>query len=281
MPLYQAVILALVQALTEFLPVSSTAHLILVGWLFGWQDPGIAFDVALHAGTLLAVGIYFFRTWVELTLNGLGIHYPSAAPAEQIAHNRRMFWYLVLGTVPGGLAGLLFEHRVEEHLRGPITIGISMIGVALLMWWAEVKAKHSRNLDQTELSDALSIGTAQAFAVIPGVSRSGSTIAMGLARGMTRDAAARFSFLLSTPLIAGAVVSQVPKLLKLIRGGGLDLPLSTLAVAVAVSAIAGYMVIAFFIRYLQTRTLRPFIYYRLVAGAVVLWMAYLQMGSVR
>jgi undecaprenyl-diphosphatase len=281
MPLYQAVILALIQALTEFLPVSSTAHLILAGWIFGWQDPGLAFDVALHAGTLLAVAIYFFRTWVELLCNGLGVRYPAAATPQQSAQNRKMFWYLVLGTIPGGLIGFLFEHKVEDQLRGPVTIAISMIGVALLMWWAEAKARHNLNLDQTTLPDAISIGTAQAFAVIPGVSRSGSTIGMGLALGLTREAAARFSFLLSTPLIAGAVLKEVPKLVKMIRAGGIDLPVSTLLIAVAVSAAAGYLVIAFFLRYLQSRTLRPFIYYRIVAGLVVLWMAYLQMGSVR
>ncbi len=281
MPLYQAVILALVQAFTEFLPVSSTAHLILVGWLFGWQDPGLAFDVALHAGTLLAVVLYFFRTWLELALNGLGIRFPASAPDETVTQNKRLFWYLVAATVPGGLAGVLFEHKIEEHLRGPLTIAVALIGVGLLMWWAESRARLSRTLPQTDFTDALSIGAAQAFAVIPGVSRSGSTIAMGLFRGMTREAAARFSFLLSTPLIAGAVVKEIPKLLRLVRAGSLDLPISTLLAAVAVSAAAGYLVIALFIRYLQTRTLKPFIYYRVALGLVVLWLAALQTGPVR
>ncbi len=162
-----------------------------------------------------------------------------------------------------------------------MTIAVAMISVALLMWWAERRARLARNFQQTKLSNAMLIGTAQAFAVIPGVSRSGSTIGMGLACGMTREAAARFSFLLSTPLITGAVLKEAPKLVKLARAGQIDLPISTLVTAVGVSAIAGYLVIALFLRYLQTRTLKPFIYYRLAAGVVILWMAYLQMGRVR
>ncbi|MGC1902684.1 MAG: undecaprenyl-diphosphate phosphatase [Candidatus Acidiferrum sp.] len=278
MLLYQAIVLALVQALTEFLPVSSTAHLVLFPWLLHWPDPGEAFDVALHAGTLVAVLLYFWKDWLTLTLCGLGMKYPSNAPAHEVAQHKRLFWYMVVGTIPGAILGKLFDKQIEEHLRLPGIIGISMVVIALIMWWADSKARLDRRLEQSDMGDAVTIGTAQALALWPGVSRSGITITAGLFRRFTREAATRFSFLLSAPLIAGAVVSKLPGLIKLHKAGNLDLPLSTLAISVAVSGVAGYFVIAFFLRYLQTRTLKVFIVYRLVFGMIVLILAFLQAG---
>ncbi len=276
MSLIHAIIMALVQAFTEFLPVSSTAHLILFPWLFHWQDPGEAFDVALHAGTLLAVILYFFKDWWTLIVCGLGGKYPASAPAAEVAQHKRLFWYMVAGTIPGGILGKLFDKQIEEHLRTPIIIGVSLILVALLMWWADAKAKLTRNIEQSNLGDAIGIGTAQAIALWPGVSRSGITIITGLFRGFTREAATRFSFLLSAPLIAGAVAAKLPSLIKMHKAVGLDLPLSTLAISILISGIAGYFVIAFFLRYLQTRTLKVFVVYRLVFGIIVLLLAFLQ-----
>jgi len=278
MPLYQAIILALVQALTEFLPVSSTAHLTIFPWFFGWQDPGQTFDVALHAGTLVAVLLYFFKDWVTLTLCGLGMKYPASATAEAVTQHRRLFWYMLIGTIPGGILGALFEHKIEEHFRTPYVISLSMIVIALVMWYADSHAKASRPLEQSTLGDGVAIGTAQALALCPGVSRSGITITTGLFRNFTREAATRFSFLLSTPLIAGAVAHGLPKLIKMHKAGGLDLPLSTLLISIAVSGIAGYFVIAFFLRYLQTRTLKVFIVYRLAFGMIILVWAFFQAG---
>jgi undecaprenyl-diphosphatase len=279
MPLIQAIILALVQALTEFLPVSSTAHLILFPWLFGWKDPGLAFDVALHAGTLLAVILYFFKSWLTLILCGLGKKYPATAPDEDVAQYRRMFWYMVIATIPAAVLGKLFHHQIEDELRTPLIIGVSMVAVALIMWWADSNANLTRELEQSNLRDALTIGTSQAIALWPGVSRSGITITAGLFRNFTREAATRFSFVLSAPVIAGAVLTELPKLIKLHKAGGLDLPLSTLAISVAISGVAGYFVIAFFLRYLQTHTLKVFIVYRLVFGIIVLILAFLQAGA--
>jgi len=281
MPLFQAIILALVQAFTEFLPISSTAHLILFPWLLHWKDPGEAFDVALHAGTLLAVILYFFKDWLRLIICGLGGKYPRSAPPAEVAQNRRFFWYMVLGTIPGGILGKLFDKQIEEHLRAPMIIGISLIGVALVMWWADSRASLTRKIEQANLGDAIGIGTAQAIALWPGVSRSGITIIAGLFRGLTREGATRFSFLLSAPLIAGAVAAKLPPLIKLHTAGGLDLPLSTLAASVFVSGVTGYFVIAFFLRYLQTRTLKVFVVYRLLFGIMVLVLAFLQMGNAR
>jgi len=279
MPLYQAIVLALVQAFTEFLPVSSTAHLTLFPWLLGWQDPGLAFDVALHAGTLVAVLLYFFKDWLTLALCGVGLKYPANAPSEEVAQHKKLFWYMVIGTIPGGLLGALFERKIEDHFRTPYVIAISMIAIALVMWWADSKSRLTRALEQANVGDAVTIGTAQALALCPGVSRSGITITAGLFRGFTREAATRFSFLLSTPLIAGAVVSHLPKLIKLHKAGGLDLPISTLLISILVSGVAGYFVIAFFLQYLQTHTLKVFVFYRLLFGIIVLVLAFLQAGA--
>ena len=281
MLLWQAIILAIVQGLTEFLPISSSAHLILIPDLLHWQEPGLAFDVALHVGTLIAVLLYFFRDWIQLTLCGLGFHYPKRASDQMVMHSQRMFWYLVAATIPGALVGFFFEHWIEENLRNPVPIACAMILIALLMWYAEYSARLTRRIEQTSLGDSLAIGTSQALALFPGVSRSGITITTGLFRGMTREAAARFSFLLSTPLIAGAAAKEVPKLLKLHHAGALDLPQSTLIASIAVSAVVGFLVIAFFLQYLQTRTLKIFIYYRLAFGIVILLLAFLHLGFAR
>lgn len=280
MPLLQAIILALVQALTEFLPVSSTAHLIIFPWLFHWKDPGLAFDVALHAGTLLALLLYFFKDWLTLAICGLGGRYPATAPAEEIAQHRRFFWYMVIGTIPAAIVGALFHHQIEDELRKPMIIGCSLVAVALLMWWADSRKDLARGLEQSNLSDAVTIGTAQAIALLPGVSRSGITITTGLFRKLTRPAATRFSFILSVPAIAGAVVLELPKLIKMRHlAGGLDISTSTLVISVLISGFAGYAVIAFFLRYLQTRTLKVFVVYRLLFGIIVLVLAFLRVGT--
>ena len=274
MPLIQAVVLALVQALTEFLPVSSTAHLVLFPWLLHWPDPGEAFDVALHAGTLLAVILYFFKDWLTLLVCGLGWTYPRSAPPAEVAQHRRMFWYMIVGTIPGAILGKLYDKQIEEHLRMPAIIGVSLILVALLMWWADSRPALIRKLEQSNLGDGVVIGTAQAIALWPGVSRSGITITAGLFRHFTREAATRFSFLLSAPIIAGAVAAKLPGLVKLHKAGALDLPLSTLVISILVSGVAGYFVIAFFLRYLQTRTLKLFIIYRIALGILVLALVF-------
>jgi undecaprenyl-diphosphatase len=281
MSLFQAIILAIVQGLTEFLPVSSTAHLVLFPWLLHWPDPGQAFDVALHAGTLLAILAYFFRDWVELTLAGLGFNYGGRGGPAAAQRNRRMFWYLVAATIPGGLVGFLFEHTIEEHLRKPIYIAVATIGIGLLMWYAEYVGRLERGYDRVGFGDAMMIGSAQALALFPGVSRSGITITEGLFLGLTREAAARFSFLLSAPIIAGAAAHDLPKLIKMQQAGQIDMPLSTLVIAVAVSAIVGYLVIAFFLQYLRTHTLKIFVYYRILFGIVILAIAFLPIGAAR
>jgi len=281
MPLYQAVILAILQGLTEFLPISSTAHLIIVPWLAGWQDPGKAFDVALHAGTLVAVLAYFWRTWLDLALPGVGIHFPASASEAEIQNRRKHFWYLVAATIPGAAAGFALQHIVEEKLSTPIPIGIATIALAFLMWWADARCRDGGSIETVSFGDSMFIGVSQALALFPGVSRSGITITTGLMRNLSRAAAARFSFLLATPIIAGAALYEVPKLLKSHRAGGMELPLSTLGIAVAVSAVVGYAAISYLLRYLQTRSLKIFVVYRFVFGIVILLLAFLQFHAAR
>jgi len=266
MPLYQAIVLAIIQGLTEFLPVSSTAHLTLFPWFLGWKDPGLTFDVALHAGTLVAVLVYFWRLWVDMLLAAAGQGKRSTAEIEE---KSKLFWYLVIGTIPGGIAGYLFEHAAEEQLRRPMIIGVAMIVVALLMWAGERFSRREEGLGQVTFLDSIVVGAAQAFAVIPGVSRSGVTMTAGLFRNMTRETAARFSFLLSTPLIAGAALKKGLE----IRHEGLPTEMKLpFVVGIVVSGLVGYVVIAWLIRYLERRTFRVFIVYRLALGVVViLW----------
>ena len=186
---------------------------------------------------------------------------------------------MVIGTIPGGILGALFEHKIEEHFRTPYVIAISLIAVALVMWWADSKSPLKRPIEQSNIGDAVTIGTAQALALCPEFRARASRLRRDSFAGFTREAATRFSFLLSTPLIAGAVVSHLPKLIKLHKAGGLDLPLSTLLISILVSGVAGYFVIAFFLRYLQTHTLKLFVFYRLLFGIIVLVLAFLQAGA--
>ena len=274
MPLYQVVILALVQAATEFLPISSTAHLIVVPWLFGWEDRGLDFSIALHVGTLVAVLIYFSKTWVRLLFLGVGRKVLEPSPGERdhdLYENPRLFWFLVAATFPAGIAGLLLEDLIEGALRSPFVIGVMLIGVGLLIGWADGRGILARNLGGMTLRDAMLIGCAQALALIPGTSRSGITIAAALLLGVEHASAARFSFLLSSPIILGASMKAGYSLWS--EGGVANLLQTPFVVGFAVSAVAGYAVIAFLIRYLETRTMKIFVYYRVISGIIILALA--------
>src|SRR5690349_9022268 len=177
MPILQVVILAIVQGLTEFLPISSTAHLYLTSWLLGWNAEGLDFDIALHLGTLLAVIIYFFKDWLQIIAQGLGIR---IGRDDELRHNRVLLWLLAIGTIPVGIAGLLFNKQAEGAWRNPFVISRMLILVGVLMWRAERIGRRQRDLASLGLPDAAAIGLAQALAVIPGTSRSGVTISLGL-----------------------------------------------------------------------------------------------------
>lgn len=267
MPLYQAIILAIVQGLTEFLPVSSTAHLVVVPRLFGWVDRGLDFDVALHVGTLAAILIYFFRDWVQVIANGLGFSYRGAHPDE---NSRSLLWYIVVGTIPAALAGKLLKHWAEGPWRNLYVIGFAMIFVGLLLCLADRVGSEKNGLDQMSWFDAMLVGVAQAFAIIPGVSRSGITITAARLRHFDREAAARFSFLLSTPVIAGAAASDAWEM----RKTGIPAGMATAyPVGILVSGVVGIIVIALFLKYLRRNSLMPFVWYRVIFGIMVIALA--------
>jgi undecaprenyl-diphosphatase len=271
MPLLQVIVLAVVQGLTEFLPISSTAHLYLTSWLFGWQLEGLDFDIALHMGTLLAVLLYFARDWVQIIAQGFGVLMNGD---EELKHNHMLLWLLAIGSIPVGIAGLAFNKQAESTWRNPFVIGGMLIAVGVLMYLAENAGRQQRDLSSINLPDALTIGAAQALAVVPGTSRSGVTISAGLFRNMTRESAARFSFLLSTPAIGAAAAKA---LYDMHKKGGLHGVLNTeFLVGVAVSALTGCVVISWFLHYLRRGGLRPFVYYRIVFGIIVLALAFIR-----
>jgi undecaprenyl-diphosphatase len=286
LPIYQAVVLAIIQGLAEFIPVSSSGHLIIVRRLLGWNELSpaheLTFDVALHFGTLLSVLFYFRRTWFQIVRAALGgkvVRFSEAGSSdanltpEEQKDERMLLWFLAIATIPGAIAGKLLEHSAEDYFREHIVlIAGALIVVALLMWLGERISKLEKPLTRISFADALLVGIAQAFALIPGVSRSGSTITAGLFRNMTRDAAVRFSFLLSTPIIAGAALLKAKELHKEGLPAGMHAPF---LVGIVVSAIVGYVTIAWLIRYLQSNSLRIFIVYRIVAGVVVIALAYM------
>ena len=261
---FQAAILGTVHGLTQFLPISSRAHLILIPWLLGWPSPGLTFDIALHLGTLAALLIYFFKDWVHLTTAAFRIF---KNPKDRDA---RLALYIILATIPGGIVGLLFEN-LEYQISTPTLIAVMLISVALLMRFAEISGRRKTDLATIRLSDAMMIGFAQALAIIPGVSRTGITITAGLFRGMKRKAAAQFSFLLSAPIIAGAVAKTVIDT----AVEGLHGQSTPLIVGIIVSALWGVISIAAMMYYLQKRSMFAFVNYRIVLGIAVLILGYL------
>jgi undecaprenyl-diphosphatase len=271
MPLLQVIVLGLIQGLTEFLPISSTAHLYLTSWLFGWQIEGLDFDIMLHIGTLLAVLIYFFKDWVQIIGQGFGVQIGHDAELKQ---NHMLLWLLAIGTIPVGIAGLLFNKQAEGAWRNPVVMGVMLIAIGVLMGFAEKIGRKLRDLAAVNLPDSLAIGLGQALAVVPGTSRSGITISMGLFRNLTRESAARFSFLLSTPAIGAAAGKALWDMHKAHQLHGM---LTTnFVVGVAVSAISGCAVIAWFLYYLRRSGFRPFVYYRIIFGIIVLALAFIR-----
>ncbi|MDE0104843.1 MAG: undecaprenyl-diphosphate phosphatase [Bryobacterales bacterium] len=271
MTVLQAAVLAVVQAATEFLPVSSSAHLVLVRWLFGWQDPGLAFDVALHFGTLLALAAYFARTWMRIIANGFGWRAGQAGAAgadRDLDRSPRLLWHLALATLPAAVAGLLVQDIIETHLRSPLVIASMLVAVGVVLLRADRHGARGGDLGSLSLLGCVVVGCAQAVALVPGTSRSGVTIAAGLLLGLRRDAAARLSFLLAMPVVLGASLKTGVE--TLVGSGPRGVEAAPLMVGIAVSAIVGYFVIAEFLRYLQASSLALFVYYRFGVGALVL-----------
>lgn len=269
MPIYQAIILGLIQGATEFLPVSSSAHLALAPWLFGWQDQGLSFDIALHVGTLIAVLVYFGRDWVQILGHGFGLRLGNDPVLRE---NPRLLWFLVAATIPVGIAGLLFKSKVEHALRNPYSIGGMLIIIGVVLYFADRSSMKRKHIGTMNLFDAMVIGASQALAIVPGTSRSGITIAAGLFSDLDRASAARFSFLLSTPAIAAATFKDFYDLFK--DGGGIPEGMGLpFAVGIATSGISGLLVIALFLQYLRRSSLNLFVYYRILLGVIVIGLA--------
>lgn len=257
-PLHAAV-LGAVQGLTEVLPISSSAHLILIPWLMGWPESGLTFDVALHLGTFIALALYFRRDISELVLNAIaGLRGGAGSPAV------RLPYYIVAACVPAAIIGKTFEEPIEEIFRAnPTIIATLLIGFGLLLALADTLGAKRMRMDCINLKNAMLIGLAQCLALIPGASRSGITITAALILGFSRETAARFSFLLSLPIVAGAALLKVGQLA---RQGIPEGELQPLLIGVGVSAVFGYISVALLLKLVQRHSLYPFVWYRIIAG---------------
>lgn len=263
MELWHIIVLAIIQGLTEFLPISSSAHLILPSEVLGWPDQGLAFDVAVHVGTLTAVVWYFRRdvgqltsAWFHDTLN------------RKVGRESGLAWAIVAATIPAGLAGIVFNDVIETHLRSSLVIAISTIGFGLVLWWSDSVGRRIRGLNQLTMKDAVIIGLAQALALVPGTSRSGITMTAALFLGFERESAARFSFLLSIPLITAAGLLKTLELIE--QGAGADW--TSIGLGALLSFISAVMCIHLFLKFLERLGLMPYVIYRLLLGVLLLFL---------
>jgi undecaprenyl-diphosphatase len=272
MSILHAIVLGVVQGLTEFLPISSSGHLVIVPWIFGWSDydsqaTAKAFDTALHLGTLAAVLIYLRKDLIVYVTQGTQLIFNRKQPATNAG---RRAWLLVLSAVPAGIVGAAFEEKITEKLGSPALIGVSLIIFGVLLIWADRRAtakSHIRTVDSLTLRNALVIGAAQVLALNPGTSRSGITITAARLSGYSRDAAARLSFLMSVPIISGAVVF---KLAKLVRDGIPEGLLVPMLVGIVVAGVSGWIAMWSMIRLVRTKTFAPYVFYRCIVGVGVL-----------
>ncbi len=265
MELWQSILLGIVQGLGEFLPISSSAHLVIVPWLFDFPDPGLTFDVALHFGTLFALLVYFYKDWLRLfraAFSSLG------KKRAAYTHDEKLFWYLVFASIPGAAIGYVLEKHAESTFRSPLLIAGMMTVMGILLLIIDSTSKKNKDLQTLNFKDAFLVGLSQALAIIPGVSRSGITITTGLGLGLTRTAAARFSFLLATPITAGAALLKAKEFIH----HGLNFEA---LVGVAVSAIIGFLSIKYMLAYLQKYSYRVFVVYRFLFSVVVVLVYFL------
>lgn len=259
----QLVILGIIQGLTEFLPISSSAHLILLPKIMGWQDQGLIYDVAAHVGSLTAVVGYFRKDVARISSAGI-----KSLTQRTRSHDSRLFWYLLIATVPIALAGYLFHDIAATYFRSPFVIALASIVFGLLLWWADINAKRIRDVGQIELRDALIIGVAQVLAIIPGTSRSGITMTAGLMLGLDRKSAARFSFLMAIPTILLAGGYEALKMFM----HGVSVDLSDVMIVLVVSAISAWLAIHYFLKFLERTGMLPYVVYRVLLGVVLIFL---------
>ncbi len=260
MEVYQALILGVVQGVTELLPISSSAHLAIIPWIFNWNIPE-SFDVALHFGTLLAIVLYFFKDWLQLIKGG----YLYAVKKEKTVQGR-MFWYLVIATIPGGVIGFILDHFLEGTLTRPIIIAIALIVMGILLYVVDKKAKSKIEYEQMNFKQTFLIGLSQALAFIPGVSRSGVTITTARSMGITREAAAKYTFLLSTPIVFAATIFKFKDFV-------FNLPF---VIGVITSFLVGLLVIKFLLKYLKKGSFKGFAIYRIIVGIFIIVITFIK-----
>jgi undecaprenyl-diphosphatase len=266
MTLFEIIILALIQGLTEFLPVSSSAHLILPSELLGWQNQGLAFDVAVHVGSLFAVILFFRKEIVTLTAAWFSHGFSKKQSADS-----KLAWFIAIGTLPGIFFGFLMKDWIELNARSMTIIAITTLVFGVLLWFADKYGKQTRGLDKLTLKSVLLIGVAQAIAIIPGTSRSGITMTAGLFVGLDRESAARFSFLLSIPIILGAGLFSAIELSHSIS----EVDLRALGYGALFSFLSAYACIALFLKWIAKLGMLPFVIYRLLLGLILLLVVYL------
>lgn len=266
MTVFQAVVLGILQGLAEFLPISSSAHLSLAPWVFGWKDPGLAFDVALHVGTLVAVLWYFRQQWIALVLAAFRIVAQGGARTPE----ERRVGHLIIATIPGAIGGLALEKYAEETLRAPWLTAVALAIMGTILWVVDHRARQDRALSDMRWIDALLIGLAQVAALVPGVSRSGATMTAGRGLRLNREDAATFSFLMSMPIIAAAAILKVPEVLRTADSW------TPLVAGISASALSGWAAIAFLIRFVSRNTFGVFAVYRWVLAVAILALVYLR-----
>ncbi|MGR4070507.1 undecaprenyl-diphosphate phosphatase [Billgrantia sp. C5P2] len=265
----QVVVLSVVQGLTEFLPISSSAHLILVPVLTGWNDQGLVFDVAVHLGSLLAVVFYFRHDLQRMAVSWIGsLGGVMRRQGTNLDPDARLAWWVLLATIPVCVVGLALHDVIEVGMRSPLLIAVGLIGFGLLLSYADWRKREGRNEYQLMLRDAMIIGLAQALALIPGTSRSGITITAALLLGMSREGAARFSFLLSIPVIVLASGLEIVSLMQATN----DIDWQALSVGVVLSGLSAYLCIHYFIAFIKRIGMQPFVVYRIVLGLWLLWI---------
>lgn len=260
MSIVQAILYGIVQGITEFLPVSSTAHLTLMPWIFGWKSPGNVFDVALHFGTAVAVITFFFQDWVRLV---------SAGITKPKTNDGKLFWFLVIATIPGALAGVTLD-KYMGVLSNPLLIGILLIIMGIVLYVCDKVGRNNISLDRIGLKRSIFIGVAQVLAIIPGVSRSGITMSVGRAAGLDRESIAKFTFLLSTPIILGDALFHAKDL------AHVNIDVLPFVVAVVTAAVVGLLSIKFLLNYLKTKSFFAFTIYRFVFGTLIIALYFIR-----
>lgn len=257
----QSIILGIVQGLTELLPISSSAHLTLIPWIFNWKGLSDSFDVALHFGTLLAIGLFFFKDWLELIKGG----YKLAIKKEKTIEGK-MFWYLVLATLPGGIIGFLLDHFLEDALKAPLIIATALIVMGIILYIVDKKCESKIKYRKMGLKETFLIGLSQALAFIPGVSRSGITMTAGRLLKVDRESVAKYSFMLSTPIVLAATIFKF---------SSFTLSLEFF-IGVLTSFFVGMVVIKFLLQYLKKGSFKVFAIYRVIAGLAVILIYFLK-----